>query len=243
MSNKINTVTGKAASRTQLNITSNTPNENLGVVRSIREDIVNVLRKDPAARHLLEVLLVYPGIHALILHRLSYWLWQHKFKLVARIIALLGRWWTGIEIHPAARIGRRLMIDHGLGIVVGETAQIGDDVTMYHGVTLGGTRWDPVKRHPTVGNNVLLGAGAKVLGAITVGDGVKVGANAVVTRDVPDNVTVVGIPARIIGHSKPAAAEFDDVGKETACILKFCKKPPLELSTTKEALNSRCGRQ
>ncbi len=164
----------------------------------VREDVQSVFHRDPAARNSLEVLISYPGVHAVLFHRLSHALWQAGFKLLARCISAFARWFTGIEIHPGATIGRRFFIDHGMGVVIGETAEVGDDVTLYHGVTLGGTTWNKGKRHPTLGNGVVVGAGAKVLGPITVGDNARVGSNAVVTKDVPPEATVVGIPGRII---------------------------------------------
>ncbi|EPV0550064.1 serine O-acetyltransferase [Pseudomonas aeruginosa] len=164
----------------------------------VREDIQSVFYRDPAARNALEVLTCYPGLHAVWLHRLAHGLWTSGWKWLARLVSNFGRWMTGIEIHPGARIGRRFFIDHGMGIVIGETAEIGDDVTLYQGVTLGGTTWNKGKRHPTLGNNVVVGAGAKVLGPFTVGEGAKVGSNAVVTKEVPPGATVVGIPGRII---------------------------------------------
>ncbi|MBG4779937.1 serine O-acetyltransferase [Pseudomonas aeruginosa] len=164
----------------------------------VREDIQSVFHRDPAARNALEVLTCYPGLHAVWLHRLAHGLWTSGWKWLARRVSNFGRWMTGIEIHPGARIGRRFFIDHGMGIVIGETAEIGDDVTLYQGVTLGGTTWNKGKRHPTLGNNVVVGAGAKVLGPFTVGEGAKVGSNAVVTKEVPPGATVVGIPGRII---------------------------------------------
>ncbi|WP_324272539.1 serine O-acetyltransferase [Pseudomonas aeruginosa] len=164
----------------------------------VREDIQSVFHRDPAARNALEVLTCYPGLHAVWLHRLAHGLWTSGWKWLARLVSNFGRWMTGIEIHPGARIGRRFFIDHGMGIVIGETAEIGDDVTLYQGVTLGGTTWNKGKRHPTLGNNVVVGAGAKVLGPFAVGEGAKVGSNAVVTKEVPPGATVVGIPGRII---------------------------------------------
>ncbi|MDF5811082.1 serine O-acetyltransferase [Pseudomonas aeruginosa] len=164
----------------------------------VREDIQSVFHRDPAARNALEVLTCYPGLHAVWLHRLAHGLWTSGWKWLARLVSNFGRWMTGIEIHPGARIGRRFFIDHGMGIVIGETAEIGDDVTLYQGVTLGGTTWNKGKRHPTLGNNVVVGAGAEVLGPFTVGEGAKVGSNAVVTKEVPPGATVVGIPGRII---------------------------------------------
>jgi len=162
----------------------------------LREAINTYRERDPAARSGIEVLLCYPGLHAVIWHRLSHGLWRSDLKLPARMSAHLGRFLTGIEIHPAARIGCRLIIDHGIGVVIGETAEVGDDVYLYHGVTLGGTSSERGKRHPTLGNNVIVGAGAKILGGILIGDGARVGANAVVVQPVAPGVTVVGIPAR-----------------------------------------------
>ncbi len=166
--------------------------------KEVGEDIKNIVEKDPAARNGFEVLICYPGIWALILHRPANWLYRHKLKLIARIISQLARWFTGVEIHPGATIGRRCFIDHGMGIVIGETAEVGDDVTIYHGVTLGGTGKDSGKRHPTIGDRVLVSAGAKVLGPFKVGDDVKIGAGSVVVKEIPPNCTVVGIPGTII---------------------------------------------
>lgn len=161
----------------------------------IREDVRCVFERDPAARHTLEVVTTYPGIHALLFYRFGHWLWGAGLKWLARLVSMLSRWLTGVEIHPAARIGRRFFIDHGMGIVIGETAEIGDDCTLYHGVTLGGTTWEKGKRHPTLGNNVIIGAGAKILGPLHVGDGARIGSNAVVTKDVPPGATMIGVPA------------------------------------------------
>ena len=168
----------------------------------IKEDISIVFQRDPAARTHWEVLTTYPGVHALLMHRLSHWLWQQRLYWFARFNSHIGRWLTGIEIHPGATIGRRVFIDHGMGVVIGETAVVGDDCTLYHGVTLGGTSWNKGKRHPTLESGVVIGAGAKVLGPITVGAGAKIGSNAVVVKDVPANATAVGIPARILEEEK-----------------------------------------
>jgi serine O-acetyltransferase len=172
--------------------------EVLFVFRHLREDIQTVFERDPAAKSWLEVLLCYPGIHALLGHRLNHWLYQHGCFLLARILSQISRFFTGIEIHPGAKIGRRFFIDHGSGVIIGETAEIGDDVTVYQGVTLGGTGKEKGKRHPTIGNRVMISAGAKILGSITIGDHAKVGAGAVVLRDVPPNTTVVGVPGRVV---------------------------------------------
>ena len=168
------------------------------ILRKFREDLSVVFQRDPAARNYFEILTTYPGVHAIILHRLAHLLWSIKLKLIARIFSHLARILTGIEIHPGAHIGRRFFIDHGMGVVIGETAIIGDDCTLYHGVTLGGTTWKKGKRHPTLKNNVVIGAGAKVLGPITLGNNSKVGSNAVVVTDIPNDSTAVGIPAKII---------------------------------------------
>jgi serine O-acetyltransferase len=170
--------------------------------RYLREDIRAVFDRDPAARSFWEVLTCYPGIHALILHRLAHWLWGHRLRWLARFTAHLARFLTGIEIHPGATIGRRFFIDHGMGVVIGETAEIHDDVTLYHGVTLGGTSWNKGKRHPTLENGVVVGAGAKVLGPITISAGAKIGSNAVVTKPMPAGATAVGNPARILDNSE-----------------------------------------
>lgn len=162
------------------------------------EDIQCVFDRDPAARNTLEILLTYPGVHALLINRLTHRLWKAKFFGLARFLGFISRMISNVDIHPGATIGHRLFIDHGAGVVIGETAVIGDDVTLYHGVTLGGTTWNKEKRHPTLGNKVLIGAGAKVLGNITLGDSVRVGANSVVVKDVPACCTVIGIPGRII---------------------------------------------
>ena len=164
----------------------------------LREEISAVFQRDPAARSIWEVILCYPGFHALITYRLAHWFYQHRLFLLARIISQLARFFTGIEIHPGAKIGKGLFIDHGMGVVIGETTEIGDDVTIYQGVTLGGTGKEKGKRHPTVGNNVIIATGAKVLGSITIGDNAKIGAGAVVIKPVPPNSTVVGVPGRVV---------------------------------------------
>ena len=168
----------------------------------IKEDINSVFDRDPAARTVFEVLTNYPGLHAVWVHRLSHKLWKANLKWLARTFSTVARWLTGVEIHPGATIGRRFFIDHGMGVVIGGTAEIGDDVTLYQGVTLGGTSWKAGKRHPTLGNNVVIGAGAQVLGPINIGDGGKVGSNSVVVKDVPANATAVGIPGKIVNAKK-----------------------------------------
>jgi serine O-acetyltransferase len=178
----------------------------------LREDIAVVFERDPAARTHWEVLTTYPGVHALIIHRFAHWLWHCKLRWLARFSSHIGRWLTGIEIHPGAAIGRRVFIDHGMGVVIGETAIIGDDCTLYHGVTLGGTSWKKGKRHPTLEKGVVIGAGAKVLGPITIGEEAKIGSNAVVVKDVPAGATAVGIPARILDQEK--AKQRDDMAQK-----------------------------
>ena len=173
----------------------------------MREEIRVVFDRDPAARSTWEVITCYPGFHALLFHRMSSRLWGWGLRWLARFTSHIGRWLTGIEIHPGASIGRRFFIDHGMGVVIGETAVIGDDCTLYHGVTLGGTSWNKGKRHPTLGNGVVVGAGAKILGPVTIGDGAKVGSNAVVVKDVPAGATAVGIPARVLDDETKAVRE------------------------------------
>ena len=167
--------------------------------------------RDPAARSRLEIFLLYPGVHATLYHRLAHALYCHKLKFLARLVSQWSRFWTGIEIHPGATIGRRLVIDHGMGIVIGETAEVGDDVLIYHGVTLGGTGKDQGKRHPTIGNNVLISCGAKVLGPFKVGDNARIAANAVVLSEVPEDATAVGIPAQIVRIAGRSTHYADDV--------------------------------
>jgi len=173
-----------------------------GLFATLREDVCCVAKRDPAARSTLEVILLYPGVHALIWHRLAHLLWAMELKFAARFVSWLARFLTNIDIHPGATIGERLFIDHGAGVVIGETAIIGDDVTMYHGVTLGGTSWSAGKRHPTLESGVLVGAGAKILGPVIVGRSARIGANSVVIEDVPPEMTVVGIPGRIVREER-----------------------------------------
>ncbi len=173
----------------------------MNLLSQLKEDIAVVFDRDPAARSTFEVITTYPGFHAMVIHRLSHKLWRMELKWLARFVSHIGRWLTGVEIHPGATIGRRVFIDHGMGVVVGETAEIGDDCTLYHGVTLGGTSWNKGKRHPTLMHGVVVGAGAKILGPITIGPNARVGSNAVVVKDVPGDATAVGIPARILDSS------------------------------------------
>ncbi len=177
--------------------------------KTIREDIRTVFAKDPAARSTLEIILCYNGLHAIWAHRINHWFWTHHLKLLARFGSNVARFFTGVEIHPGAKIGRRCFIDHGTGLVIGETSEVGDDVLMYQGAGLIGTSLKKEKRHPTIGNNVEIGAGAFVLGAITVGDGVRIGAGSVVIRPVPSGVTVVGVPARVVTKREKPVADLE----------------------------------
>ena len=193
----------------------------------VREDVACVLQRDPAARSRLEVWTIYPGVQAVAAHRLAHALWSRGWRFLPRFLSYAARWLTNVDIHPGARIGERFFIDHGAGVVIGETAEIGNDVTVYHGVTLGGTSWNPGKRHPTLGSGVVVGAGAKILGPITVGDGARVAANSVVIEAVPSGATVVGIPGRVVVPSRRTPHGFDlnhhlipdPVGKALACAL------------------------
>lgn len=193
----------------------------------VRDDVRCVLARDPAARNLLEVWTIYPGVHALAAHRLAHALWQRGWRFLPRWVSFAARWLTHVDIHPGAVIGPRLFIDHGAGVVIGETACIGHDVTLYHGVTLGGTTWQTGKRHPTLGNGVVVGAGAKILGPIEIGDHARVAANSVVIEPVPAGATVVGIPGRVVGTQRTTHHGFDlnhhlipdPVGKAIACLL------------------------
>lgn len=181
----------------------------------IKEDIDCVFDRDPAAQTVFEVMTAYPGIHALLIHRISHRFWAMEWRWLGRFISHIGRWLTGIEIHPGARIGRRFFIDHGMGVVIGETAVIGDDCTLYHGVTLGGTTWQKGKRHPTLKNGVVIGAGAKVLGPIEVGEQARIGSNSVVLKDVPTGATVVGIPGHVIdAEAKKKASQREAVANK-----------------------------
>jgi serine O-acetyltransferase len=172
------------------------------MLKRIREDTSTVFAKDPAAKTMWEVLFLYPGLHALWLHRLAHFLWRHRLRFLGRLVSHLSRWITGVEIHPGASIGRRFFIDHGMGVVIGETSEIGDDVLIYQGVVLGGTSAEKKKRHPTIGDGVVIGAGATLLGPITVGDGARIGAGSVVIKSVPSGATAVGVPARIAGDGR-----------------------------------------
>ncbi|RPI25371.1 MAG: serine O-acetyltransferase [Chloroflexota bacterium] len=205
-----------AVSFLDINEVENQPGQTASLRRShffarMQADIHSVLDRDPAARSILEVILCYPGLHAVWGHRLSHWLWTHRLKLLARWVSQLARGFTGIEIHPGATIGPQFFIDHGMGVVIGETTEIGSGVTLYHGVTLGGTSLNKGKRHPTLEDNVVVGAGAKVLGAITVGANSRIGANAVVVKSVPPNSVVVGVPGQVVVRSKPRSSAAPDL--------------------------------
>jgi serine O-acetyltransferase len=185
------------------------------IFKHLRDDIDAILARDPAARSRLEVVLCYPGWHAVVFHRMAQAAWNTNLRLLGRFISHLGRWFTGIEIHPAAKLGRRLFIDHGMAVVIGETAEVGDDVTLYQGVVLGGTSLEHGKRHPTLGNDVIVGAGAKILGPVTVGDGARIGSNAVVIKDVTPGVTMVGVPAHpVVRAAKKERADFCAYGQD-----------------------------
>ncbi len=175
----------------------------LNLFRIIRDDFKMVFDRDPAARSKLEIILCYPGLHALIFHRIAHWMWNHHLKLLARILSHFSRWVTAIEIHPGATIGKRFFIDHGMGIVVGETTEVGDDVTLYQGVTLGGTSWSKGKRHPTLEDRVVVGAGAILLGPVRIGHDSRIGSSSVVIHDVPSYSTVVGIPGKVVHRREP----------------------------------------
>lgn len=212
-----------------------------GLWATLKEDLACVFQRDPAARSTLEVLTTYPGVHAILAHRLSHRLWQSGWRYPARFLSFLSRTLTNVDIHPGATIGHRFFIDHGAGVVIGETAEIGDDVTLYHGVTLGGTSWNKGKRHPTLADGVVVGAGAKILGPISIGERVRVGANSVVVKDVPADRTVVGVPGRIVdtrvGTARPANGISldhnvlpDPVAKSIACLIERIETLEKELA-------------
>ncbi len=212
---------------------------------TLKRDIQAALNRDPAARSALEVLLCYPGLHALYFHRLGHWLWNHRLKTVARFASHVGRFLTGIEIHPGAVIGPGLFIDHGMGVVIGETTEIGENVTIYQGVTLGGTSLEKKKRHPTIGNNVVIGAGAKILGPFKVGDNSRIGSGSVVVKEVPPNSLVVGVPGQVTfrdGKRVPQAIDLemtdlpDPVAKAIQCIIERLQELEKEVETLKKEL-------
>lgn len=226
--------------------------EKTSLYRQLREDIDCVFHRDPAARSRLEVLTTYPGVHAILMQRLAHRLWKIRLCYLARLISWFARLLTNIDIHPGATIGNRFFIDHGAGVVIGETAEIGDDVTLYHGVTLGGTTWNKGKRHPTLGDGVIVGAGAKILGAITLGNQVRVGANSVVVRDVPAHRTVVGIPGKIVLRTEEAGADNiyginldhhlipDPVGRAIACLMERIEALEGQLRKQGEPVDAQC---
>lgn len=213
----------------------------MGFFKDIREDIQAVLARDPAARTSFEVLLCYPGVWALIFHKPAHWLFKHNFKLIARIISQTARFLTGIEIHPGATIGKRCFIDHGMAVVIGETAEIGDDVTIYQAVTLGGTGKETGKRHPTIGNNVVISSGAKVLGPFKVGNHSKIGAGSVVLKEVPDNCTVVGIPGKIVKRGSQRTEDLNqiDLPDPIAVELECLRRRIIALETQLESLEEK----
>ena len=180
------------------------------MVEQIKEDVRVALEKDPSARNFFEVLICYPGVHALIFYRVNHYLWNAGFKFLARLLSFFARWLTGIEIHPGAKIGRRFFIDHGMGVVIGETAEVGDNVFIYHGVTLGGVSTKRGKRHPTIGDNVVIGAGAQVLGPIKIGNNTKIGSGSVVLQQVPDHSTVIGVPGRVVFSGSSRSEDGQD---------------------------------
>lgn len=191
--------------------------------RNLRYDVKAIMERDPASRSAIEVLLLYPGLWAVVFHRIAHWLYKRRLFFLARLISQLSRWLTGIEIHPGAVVGKGFFVDHGSGVVIGETAEIGDNVTIYQGVTLGGTGKDKGKRHPTIGNNVVIGAGAKVLGPFTVGDNSKIAANAVVLNEVPPNCTCVGVPARVVKKDNKRISNLDHIHSPDPVAQELCK--------------------
>lgn len=233
-------------------LTEAAPSRTPGLFTLLREDVDCVFQRDPAARSRFEVLTTYPGVHAILMQRIAHRLWRAGLRYPARFLSWLARLFTNIDIHPGATLGRRFFIDHGAGVVIGETAEIGDDVTLYHGVTLGGTTWNKGKRHPTLGNGVVIGAGAKVLGAITLGDQVRVGANSVVVKDVPAHRTVVGIPGKVVVRLDEAGDNTlginldhhlipDPVGKAIACLMERIETLEQALRERGEPVDGQCA--
>jgi serine O-acetyltransferase len=226
--------------------------EQPSLFKLLREDVSCVFQRDPAARSRFEVLTTYPGVHAILMQRVAHRLWKFGLRYLARLLSWFARFMTNIDIHPGATIGRRFFIDHGACVVIGETSEIGDDVTLYHGVTLGGTTWNKGKRHPTLCDGVVVGAGAKILGAITLGKNVRVGANSVVVKDVPAERTVVGIPAKIVLRTEDANADNiyginldhhlipDPVGRAIACLMERIEVLEGQLRKQGEAVNGQC---
>jgi len=208
------------------------------LLKRFKTDIQAAKQRDPAARSTLEILLCYPGVHALVWHRINHWLWRHKMRLLARWLSNMVRFFTGIEIHPGAKIGNSFFIDHGMGVIIGETTEIGNNVTIYQGVTLGGTSWQKEKRHPTIQDNVVIGASAVVLGPITIGTNSRVGACSVVIRDVPPHSTVVGVPGKIVPHPQNVIGEHYDLAHAELPDLEWTAIQNLrdELKTVEEKL-------
>ncbi|MFQ5449654.1 MAG: serine O-acetyltransferase [Nitrospinaceae bacterium] len=217
------------------------------MIKQIKEDVRIAIEKDPAARNILEVLICYPGVHALVAYRFAHWLWDHDLKFLGRLLSYFVRWITGIEIHPAAKIGRRFFIDHGMGVVIGETSEIGDNVFIYHGVTLGGLSMKKGKRHPTIGDNVVIGAGAQVLGPVKIGNNTKIGSGSVVLQHVPEYSTVIGVPGRVVFSGVSSEQEDEDgpetfpdpVAKAIECMLERLPKMEKEIRALKEALKEQ----
>jgi len=211
--------------------------------KTLKRDIQTVFAKDPAARSVLEVIFCYPGLHALWFHRLAHFLWWHKLRFLARFVSHINRFLTGIEIHPGAKIGKRFFIDHGAGVVIGETAEVGDDVLMYQGVVLGGTTLEKRKRHPTIGNNVVMGAGAVALGAITIGDGARIGSGSVVIKSVLPGATVVGVPGRVVEdrHKPPLDLEHGKLPDPVAEAIRFVLKDQEKLGERLKRLENLSG--
>ena len=213
----------------------------------IKEDVRIALEKDPAARNVLEVMVCYPGVHAIVAYRFSHWMWNHNLRLLGRLVSYFFRWITGIEIHPAAKIGRRFFIDHGMGVVIGETSEVGDNVFIYHGVTLGGLSMKKGKRHPTVGDNVVIGAGAQVLGPVTIGENTKIGSGSVVLQDVPEYSTVIGVPGRVVFSGISSEQESDEglesfpdpVARAIECMLERIPQMEKEIRALKDALKEQ----
>ncbi len=224
----------------------------VGLLQLLREDVTCVFQRDPAARSRFEVITTYPGVHAILLQRIAHRFWKWGLRYPARFLSWFARLVTNIDIHPGATLGRRFFIDHGAGVVIGETAEVGDDVTLYHGVTLGGTTWSKGKRHPTLGNGVVVGAGAKILGPITLAENVRVGANSVVVKDVPAGRTVVGIPARMVSRSSVATDNAlginldhhlipDPVGKAITCLMERIEALEMRLRERGEPVDGQCS--
>lgn len=216
------------------------------MLNTIKEDIRVIFDRDPAARSTIEVVLCYPGFHALFFHRVAHMLWRNGLFLIGRVVSHIGRFFTGIEIHPGATIGKRFFIDHGMGVVIGETTEIGNDVTLYHGVTLGGTSWQKGKRHPTLEDNVVVGAGAKILGPFKVGKGSIIGAGSVVVKEVPPNSTVIGIPGRVVHRTGETGGVYqhlqdDPEAKAISCLYDQLKRLEERLQSVETAVNAKAA--